>query len=188
MNIMSSFEMSHACTATLSAPDPAAGHHLPTPPPETPGHSGEVWARLSWGHCSFPLGPGAHEVLCVPSQSLFPRPVYVLEALWWDNGDLLQEGFCHAQVHCTQRPCSCGRPLPTRTSSGDTQTQLCLSLCGVSGSWCSQGMFEPSEHLWWVWGLILNVILRPQPSYWGFSFALGCGVSPQSHPSTAQPC
>ena len=44
------------------------------------------------------------------------------------------------------------------TSSGDTQTQFCLSLCGVSGSWCAQGMFEPSEHLWWVWGLILNVI------------------------------
>ena len=63
------------------------------------------------------------------------------------NGDLLQEGFCHAQVHCTQSPCPCGRPLPTRTSSGDTQTQLCLSPCGVSGSWCAQGLFEPSEHL-----------------------------------------
>ena len=46
-------------------------------------------------------------------------------------------------------------PLPTlltRTSTGDTQTQFCLSLCGVSGSWCAQGLFEPSEHLWWVWG------------------------------------
>ena len=37
-------------------------------------------------------------------------------------------------------------PLLTRTSTGDSQTQLCLSLCGVSGSWCKQGLFEPSEH------------------------------------------
>ena len=31
---------SHACTAILSAPNPAAGHRQPMPPPETPGHSG----------------------------------------------------------------------------------------------------------------------------------------------------
>ena len=34
-----SFKRSHACTAALSAPNPAAGHRQPTPPPETPGHS-----------------------------------------------------------------------------------------------------------------------------------------------------
>ena len=33
------FKRSHACTALLSAPNPAAGHHQPTPPPGTPGHS-----------------------------------------------------------------------------------------------------------------------------------------------------
>ena len=80
-------------------------------------------------------------------------------------------------VCCTQSPCPCGRPLLTHTSVGDTHTQFCLSLCGVSGSWCVQGMFEPSEHLWQVWGLILNMILLLLPSCWGFSFALGCGVS-----------
>ena len=37
-------------------------------------------------------------------------------------------------------------------------TQFCLSLCGVFGSWCTQGMFEPSEGLWRVWGLILNLV------------------------------
>ena len=52
-------------------------------------------------------------------------------------------------------------PLPLQQStgdcpsSGDTQKQFCLSLCGVSGSWCAQGLFEPSEHLWLVWDLIL---------------------------------
>ena len=50
------------------------------------------------------------------------------------NGDLLQESLCHTQVCCTQSPCSCGRPLLTHTSAGDTQTQFCLSLCGGSGA------------------------------------------------------
>ena len=47
------------------------------------------------------------------------------------NGDLLQEGLCHTQVCCTQSTCPCSRPLLTRTSTGDTQTQFCLSLLGV---------------------------------------------------------
>ena len=42
---------------------------------------------------------------------------------------------------------------------------------------CTQGMFEPSECLWQVWGLTLNMILPLLPSCWGFSFALGCGLS-----------
>ena len=38
-------------------------------------------------------------------------------------------------------------------------------------------MFEPSKHHWQVRGLILNAISPLLPSCWGFSFALGCGVS-----------
>ena len=34
---------------------------------------GKVLVSLSWGHCSFILGPDAHKVLFVPSQSLFPQ-------------------------------------------------------------------------------------------------------------------
>ena len=67
------------------------------------------------------------------------------------NGDLLQEGLCHKlddQGSCTQSPCPCGGPLLThRPSTGDTHTQFWLSLCGVSGSWCTQGLFEPSAFL-----------------------------------------
>ena len=55
--------------------------------------------------------------------------------------------------------------------------QFCLSLCGVSGSWCAQGLFELSERLWRVWGLTRNMIAPLLPSSWGFSFALGCGLS-----------
>ena len=32
-------QRSNACTATFYAPNPAAGHHQSTSPPETPGHS-----------------------------------------------------------------------------------------------------------------------------------------------------
>ena len=125
----------------------------------------QVWVSLLWGHCSFLLGPGAHKVLFVPTKSLFPR----LCKFWWlyggVNGDLLQEGLCYTQVYCTQSPCPLSSPLLTHTSSGDTQTQFCLSLYGVSGSWYTQGMFEPSEHLWRVWGLMLNAISPLLPSY-----------------------
>ena len=74
MKIMTtSFKRSHALTATLSAPNPAAGHRQPTPPPETPDNHRQVWVSLLWGHCSFLLGPGVQKVLFVPSKSLFPQ-------------------------------------------------------------------------------------------------------------------
>ena len=74
MRIMvTSFKRSQACTATLSAPDPAAGHHRLTPLLETPGHSRASLGQPLWGHCSFLLGPGAHKFLIVPSKSLFPQ-------------------------------------------------------------------------------------------------------------------
>ena len=34
---------------------------------------GQVWGSLLWCHYSFLLGPDAHEVLFVPSKSLFPQ-------------------------------------------------------------------------------------------------------------------
>ena len=75
MKIMAtSFKRSHACTAILSAPSPAAGHCQPMPLLETPAHSpGQVWVSLLWGHCSFLLGPGRHKVLFASSKSLFPQ-------------------------------------------------------------------------------------------------------------------
>ena len=49
------------------------------------------------------------------------------------------------------------------------------------------GLFEPSEHLCRLWGLILNIILPLLLFCWGFSSALGHGVSPHSHSSAIQP-
>ena len=64
--MVTSFKRSHACTATLSAPSPAAGHPWPTPPPETPGHFQASLCQSLWAHCSFFLGPGAHKVCLSP--------------------------------------------------------------------------------------------------------------------------
>ena len=133
----------------------------------------QVWVSLLWAHCSFLLGPGVHKFCLFSPSAVSP----VSCKFWWlyggVKGSLLQEGLCHSQVCCTQSSCPCGSPLLTRTSTGDTKVQLCLSPCGTSGSWCAQGMFEPSECLWWVWGLILKVISPLLPFCWGFSFALG---------------
>ena len=85
-----------------------------------------------------------------------------------------------------QSPCPCSSPLLTHTSTGDTQTQFCLSLCGVSRSWCTQSLFKPSKRLWQVWGLILNIILPLLLSCWGFSFALGHWLSSRIHSSTVK--
>ena len=77
-----------------------------------------------------------------------PRVYFPVLCKFWQlyrgiNGDL-QEALCHTQVCCTQSPCPCGSPLLTHTSIGDAQTEFCLSLCGVPGSWCTQRFFEPS--------------------------------------------
>ena len=67
----------------------------------------------------------------------------------------------------------------------NTQRQVCLSLCGVY--WCTQVLFEPFKNLWWVWGLILNVILPLLLSCWGFSFALGHGYLLKATPALHSP-
>ena len=55
------FKRSHACTATLSAPNPAAGHHRPTPLLETPGHPQASPGQSLVG--SLLLSPGSFPVV-----------------------------------------------------------------------------------------------------------------------------
>ena len=126
MKIMAtSFKRSHACTASLSAPDPAADNRKPTPLPETPRHSWAYRGQLLVG--SLLLSPGSwctQGSVCALQESVSS----VLCKFWWFcggvNGNLLQDGLCHTQVCCTQSPHPCGRPQLTRTSAGDTQTQF----------------------------------------------------------------
>ena len=163
---------SRAHTATLSAPDSAAGYFDPHLRQRLLDTHGQVWVSLLWGHCSFLLGPGAQGSVCVLRESVSP----VLCKFWWlyggVNGDLLQEGLWYTQVCCTQSPWPCGRPLLTHTSRGDTQTLKGRSdsvSVGYPGEHKVWVLFVLPECLWWVWGLILNMILPLLPFCWGTS-------------------
>ena len=146
MKIMvTSFKRCYPCPATLTAPNPTAGHHWPTPTLETwtlPDKSGSVSCGI--------IAPSSW-ILVHIRFCLYPPRVYfpVLYKLWHlyggVNGNLVQEGLSHTQVCCTQSPCPFGSPLLTHTSTGDAQTQFCLCLwvpgSGVPGCWCTQGLF-----------------------------------------------
>ena len=143
-----------------------------TRPLLTHDSAGDSWT-LTGKSGSVSCGVSAHKVLFVPCKSLFSQSC----KFWWlysgVNGDLLQEGLCHTQVCCTQGPC--GWPLLTCTSIGDVHTLKGRS-CSVSveSPGAHKVLFVSSEHLWRVWGLILNMIFPLLPSC--FSFALGCGI------------
>ena len=69
-------------------------------------------------------------------------------------------------------------PLPLQQATADPY--LCRrhsSSVPVGSPGAHKVLHEPSEHHQWVWDLILNVISPVLPSFWGFSFALGHGVS-----------
>ena len=180
-----SFKMSHACTAICSTPKPAAGHCQPMPLLRLLDTHGQVWVNLFWGHCSFLLGPGAYKGFVHPPRVCFP----VLGKFWQFyggvNDDLLQEGLYHTQVYCTQSPCPCSSPLLTHTSTGNTQTQFCLSLRGSLGPGAHEVCLSPLR-VSGGYGFILNMISPLLPSCRGFSFAVGCEVSRQSHSRAIQ--
>ena len=136
---------------------------------------GQVWVSLLWGHCPFLLGPGVHKVLFVPSKRLFPQPCA-------SSGSFMMGLLVTSSERAYAIPSSAAPRAPALAAvhcnlyhAGDSQTQFWLSLCGVSRSWCTQGLFEPSEHLWQVWGLILNAISHLLPSYWGSPLPLDMG-------------
>ena len=96
-----SFRRSHAHTAILSASSPAAGHHQPTPLPETPGHSRASLGQSLVGSLLLcPVSWCAQGSVCALQDSVSQ----VLYKFWWFyggvNGDLLQEGLCHSQLCC----------------------------------------------------------------------------------------
>ena len=105
-------------------------------PQETPGHS---WASLGQSFVGSLLhSPGSwctQSFVCALQESVSSVLCKFWHLYGGVNGDLLQEGLCHTQVYYTQSLCPCSSPLLTHTSAGDAQTQFCLSLCGVTGSW-----------------------------------------------------
>ena len=104
MKIMAtSFRRSHECTATLSAPDPAAGHHQPMPRLETPGHSHASLGQSLVG--SLLLCPGsscAQGSVCALQESVSP----VLWKFWCSMVGLM--------VTSSKRACAIPRPAAPR--------------------------------------------------------------------------
>ena len=84
--MVTSFKMSQAPTAALSAPDPAGGHCQPAPSLETPGHS---WANLRQslvGSLLLSLGSWCTQgSVCALPESVSP----VLCKLWRLYGELM---------------------------------------------------------------------------------------------------
>ena len=61
-------------------PCPQSRAYQPMPPQETLRLSQTcLWVSIL-GHCSFPLGPGVHKILCPPRVSVSPSLVGVLES------------------------------------------------------------------------------------------------------------
>ena len=97
----------------------------------------EVWVTLLWGHCSFLLGPGVHKVLFVPSKSLFPQScvssgssmVGLIVTSSKRTYAIPRSAVPRAPVPAMV-PCW---PIPPLLRHSNTQRQVWLSLCGVSG-------------------------------------------------------
>ena len=103
------------------------------------------------------------------------------------NGDILQMNICHT---ISFRSVAARIPNSTQVTAelclcrihSNTQSQVWFSLLWKSlthslGPGVHKVLFVPSEHLWLVWDLTLNVTVPLLSSCWGFSFALVCGVS-----------
>ena len=85
---------------------------------------------------------------------------------------------------CSQNPCplsgSCWAMPLQETLNSQRQVWLRLlwgSLLLSLGPDVHKVLLASSECLWWVWSLILKVISPLLLSCWGFSFALGHGIS-----------
>ena len=133
------FKRCHARTATLSAPDPTAGHRQPTPLPETPGHSR---ASLGWSLVeSLLLSPGswcAQSSVCALPESISLSCV--------SSGSSLVGLMATSSKRAYATPRSdAPEPLALWQATADpyllrrhsnTQRQVWFSLCEV---WCAQG-------------------------------------------------
>ena len=214
--IATSFKRSHACTATLSTSNPAAGHHQPTTLLETPGHSQASLGQSLLG--SLLLSPGfwcAQSTVCALQESVSPVLCKFWQLYGGVNGNLLQEGLFHTQVCCTQSPCPCCKPLlictsaqtlkhsPGSVSVGSWVLVLTRFIWALWASLVGMGFdskhnFAPPTILLglllcpWMWGISSQLFQHcaattPAPTILlGFS-ALGLGISPHSCSSAMQP-
>ena len=174
---MASFKRSHAHTAARSAPNPAAGHHQPTPPPGAPGHSRASLAQSLVG-------------------SLLLSP-----ASWCTQGFVhaLQESIAQSRVsahgcvvgltatsskraYALPRSAAPRAPAPVAAhrwpkTLQETHTVLSPSLWGL---W----VLLHTRFVWALWASLAGMgfdfkrDFTPPTPCWGFCVAHGHGVSP----------
>ena len=65
--------------------------------------------------------------------------------------------------------------MPPQETLKNSKVGLAQSLVGSLGPGARDVLFEPSEHLWQVWGLILNTILPLLLFVWASSLPLEVG-------------
>ena len=148
--MVTSFKMSQAPTAALSAPDPAGGHCQPAPSLETPGHS---WANLRQslvGSLLLSLGSWCTQgFVCALQESVSPD----LCKFWQLYGGLMVTSS--KKAYAIPRSAAPRAPAPAAGHCWPTPLQETLNI--QRQVWLSVGfpgvhkvLFEPSEHLCWI--------------------------------------
>ena len=119
-------------------------------PPPTHASTGDSWTptgksrTVSCGVTAPFSWVLVHKVLLCPPRVYLPVLCNFRRLYGVVNGDLFQEGYAIPKCAASRAPApwqSTADPYPT----GDAQTQFCLSLSGVPGSFHAQGLFEPSS-------------------------------------------
>ena len=178
MKIMETFlKRSHACTATLSALNPAAGHHRPMPLLETPRHS---WASLSQSLVgSLLLSPASwcpQGFASALQESVSPVLCKFWQLYGGVNGELLKRAYAIPRSTASRAPAPAADycwPTPLQEtlkqssvsvsvgSLGPGAHKVCLSPLSVSGQYGvdSKHDFAPPTVLLglllcpWMWGI-----------------------------------
>ena len=174
-------------------PNPAANHHQPTSPPETPGHSQASLGQSLVGSLLLFLG-----FWCTQGSVCAPQ-VFISLVLckFWQlyggvNGDLLQDGWCYTQVCCTQPYPSPlhPEPLPLLQPAADpylhrrySNTVLSQSLWGLWILVHTRFVFS-SPNISGRYGVCSKCNFAPPTVLLGLLLFLRCGVSPPSCSST----
>ena len=125
MKIMAtSFKMSCVNTASLGAPDPAAGRRQPLPLPETPGPTRACLGQSLVGSLLLPPGFWCVQGSVCASKSLFPQPCVssggsMVGLMVTSSKRAYAIPMSAAPIPMSAAPC--GRPLLIHTSTGDTK-------------------------------------------------------------------
>ena len=137
----------------------------------------QVWVSLLWCHFSFLLGPGAHEILFVPSKSLFRQSCVIF------GGSVVGLMATSSKMaYAIPRSASLRDPTLWQATVDPylcrrhSDTILPQTLWGLWVLVCSRFVWALQASLVGM-GLILNAILPLFLSCWGFSFAPGHGIS-----------